>query len=288
MPVFNAERWIAHTIEAILQQTFTDFALIISDNASTDGTTAICERFAQADPRVRYHRNQKNVGLFKNYDRVFELSASKYFKWASSNDYCKASFLERCVAVLEARPDVVLAYPQTALLTNTLEDAQPYDDHLDLPDAVPIDRWRALLTHIRLNNVLNGVMRADALRQTALNKVYASSDIGIVAELALRGKFVEVPERLFFRRMTEEAATRLRSTSDAAKFFANEPRDIHVLRQWRLEVGLLRGLLRAPIPWSQKLAGIRFLSRRWIESRDKLSSELVVIVKRLFGARPPR
>lgn len=274
MPVYNGERWIEDAISSLLGQTFRRFLLVISDNASTDSTGAICERFAKQDPRVRYHRNPRNVGLFQNYDRVFHLSASKYFKWAASADICKPEFLERCVAVLEARPDVVLAYPRSALFNERVELAQAYEDGMDLQDERPSERLTKLLARMRLNNVMNGVVRSDALRGTALNRAYASSDINIVAELSMRGKFVEVPERLFFRRMSHATATALKSKAENMDYFAQGSADIYELYRWRLQAGYFASAWRAPIRLRDKLAVYGVLVRSLGHARASLCAEL--------------
>jgi glycosyltransferase involved in cell wall biosynthesis len=274
MPVYNGERWVAEAIRSILAQTFRNFVLVISDNASTDGTRAICERFARQDPRVRYYRNAQNIGLFRNYDCVFSLSSSQYFKWAASGDVCKPEFLERCVEVLDSRPDVVLAYPRAALFEHGIESAQPYEDGLDLQDERPSDRLTKLLERIRLNNIINGVARSDALRRTALNKAYLSSDINLVAELSLQGKFAEIPERLFLRRMSKETATAMKTEVENIQYFAQGSNDIYDLYQWKLEMGFFKGAWRARLPFAEKLKVYQVLGRRLRHARWKLVAEL--------------
>src|SRR5689334_3559190 len=83
LPVYNGENYLAKTIASILAQTFTDFELIICDNASSDSTQRICEDFARQDARVRYGRNEKNLGAGPNYDLAFSRSTGTYFKWAA-------------------------------------------------------------------------------------------------------------------------------------------------------------------------------------------------------------
>ena len=83
MPVFNGEDYVEAALDSILTQTFTNFELIISDNASTDRTEEICNDFADSDDRIRYYRQEKNLGAAANFNRVFELSSGKYFKWAA-------------------------------------------------------------------------------------------------------------------------------------------------------------------------------------------------------------
>jgi len=80
MPVYNGQAFIESAIKSILEQTFEDFELILSDNASNDKTQEICLDYKQQDNRIRYFRNEVNLGAAQNYNRVFELSKGKYFK----------------------------------------------------------------------------------------------------------------------------------------------------------------------------------------------------------------
>src|SRR4051812_18779949 len=81
LPCYNSEKYLTQSIESLLKQTYGNFVLIISDNASTDGTEEICRRYAAADARVRYVRNPVNIGMSGNFNRVFSLAETKYFKW---------------------------------------------------------------------------------------------------------------------------------------------------------------------------------------------------------------
>src|ERR1700726_2570792 len=88
LPVYNGERFVKHAIQSVLDQTFSDFELIISDNASTDSTPDTCEEFARKDPRVPYIRQEINIGAKANFNRVFEYSRGEYFKWVAADDVC--------------------------------------------------------------------------------------------------------------------------------------------------------------------------------------------------------
>ena len=274
MPVYNGQRWLAAAIESILSQTFSDLQLLISDNASTDDTQGICESYAERDSRVRYSRNKRNIGLFRNFNHVFGLSDTKYFKWASCNDICDERFLESCIAVLEARPDVVLAYPQTALFDEELDAARPYDGRLNLEQNSASERVDSLLSNLKLNNMFNGVIRSDALRRTALNQVYTGSDINLMAELAMHGKLVEVPEVLFFRRMNAAASSILVPESERSRYFAHEQRDVIELRLWRMQMGFFGALRRAPLTPKERFRISNNLLRRLVHNRGKLLHEL--------------
>src|SRR6516165_10797605 len=95
--VYNGERFIEEALQSILNQTFTDFELIISDNASTDRTGEIAEAYAKRDDRIRYYRTEKNMGAGWNARRVYELATAKYFKQVAVDDLIEPDFLRRCV-----------------------------------------------------------------------------------------------------------------------------------------------------------------------------------------------
>src|SRR5262245_65331393 len=112
LPVYNSERFVAKSIETLLAQTFEDFRIVISDNASTDRTGAICREYAARDPRIEYQRNQTNIGMAANYNLTFGLSRSKYFRWGPADDFCAPELLEEHLRVLESDPSIALVYPQ--------------------------------------------------------------------------------------------------------------------------------------------------------------------------------
>ena len=111
MPVYNGAALVGAALESILAQTLTDFELIISDNASTDATAEVCRSYAAKDRRIRYYRNEKNLGAAPNFNRVVELATNgvPYFKWAAHDDVIAPTFLEKCARVLDAAPQSVVA-----------------------------------------------------------------------------------------------------------------------------------------------------------------------------------
>ncbi len=106
MPVYNGERFVHQAVESILVQDYENFELIISDNASTDSTGNICQRYADRDARIRYVRNETNLGASPNHKRVFEMARGDYFKWAAHDDECLPTFLSRCMSVFEEAPAI--------------------------------------------------------------------------------------------------------------------------------------------------------------------------------------
>lgn len=114
LPVYNGEKYVSESIEALLGQSFADFELIISDNASTDTTGDICRRYEKQDSRVRYFRQPRNIGLSPNHNFLVEQARGELFKWASYDDLYARDLLERCVDALDKYPEIVLAHCWTA------------------------------------------------------------------------------------------------------------------------------------------------------------------------------
>src|ERR1700754_583434 len=86
LPVYNSEDYLAESLEALLGQSFEDFELIISDNASTDGTADICRRYRGQDSRIRYIRQPRNIGGAPNHNFLVHEARGELFKWASHDD----------------------------------------------------------------------------------------------------------------------------------------------------------------------------------------------------------
>ena len=107
MPIFNSDRTARQAIDSVLAQSVTDFELIISDNASTDLTAAICNEYAQKDRRIRYLRQNTNIGGLANCQVVRELATGTYFAWAAADDVRTPDWLEENIAALERDPSAV-------------------------------------------------------------------------------------------------------------------------------------------------------------------------------------
>jgi glycosyltransferase involved in cell wall biosynthesis len=200
MPVYNGQRYVAQCIESILGQSFADFEVIISDNASTDGTFAICSAYAARDRRIRLYRESENRGGGWNHNRVLELATGRYFKWACHDDLCDRSMLAKCVAALGEDPGVVLAHPRTTIID---EAGLPVENYaLELRTASPdvTIRFGDLVTAYHNCYQIYGVIRRSALDRTGPMGNFVNGDGVLLANLALYGTFYTVPEYLFFSR----------------------------------------------------------------------------------------
>jgi len=120
LPVYNGKQFIHKCMESLLNQSFTDFELIISDNASTDGTSEICEAYAKKDKRIHYIKQEKNMGILWNFDFVLQNAKNEYFIWVAVDDILLPKFLEKNVNVLEN--DKSLVGSISKVKTYVLED----------------------------------------------------------------------------------------------------------------------------------------------------------------------
>jgi len=274
MPVYNGERFVAQALDSLVSQSFADLEIVVSDNASTDGTGAICAEYARRDGRIRYVRSARNLGLARNFERVVTLSTGHYFKLANADDLCSPDLVAQCVEVLDRRPEVVLCYGKTTLIDGEGRTLRPYEDRLSLVSTSVTERFRQVLDQVGLVNVLQGVMRLEVLRRTALIESYLGADMVLVVELALHGQFHELPDRLFRRRIHDEAFS-TRAHEDQQTLWEPQVRRRMELYLWRHYVGYLRAIARARLPATTRLRLAAVVARRSITARRALARELV-------------
>lgn len=228
LPVYNGEALLPAALDSILGQTFADFELIISDNASTDRTSEICAAYAERDPRIRYYRNDVNVGAARNYNRVFEFARGEYFRWAAHDDIMHPDYIRRCVEVMDAAgPAVVLCAPRRRFI-NANGDvvlACDYVPRREADGAGPGVHELTFAEMVTLPNfvipgIVFGLARTEVLRTTGLIGGFVSADLVLVAEMCLRGRVWQLPDVLFDQRKHEPDSWRANlSTRGEAEWF---------------------------------------------------------------------
>ena len=231
----------ADMLDSMLSQTYRDFRILILDNASTDETSELAQAYMARDSRVRYHRNEQNIGAAPNFNRVFELAEpGALFKWAAHDDLYAPTYLERCVEALGSHDSSVLAYSIVDVIDESGTDQlfqhasygrgviKRFVDGEGRPGLVmgpwglaegksPVDRYRELLNQMIACFPLFGVIRTAALRRSGLIRGYYGSDRALLAELVLQGPFYQVRERLYTNRF-HRRASRLLSRSDQQRW----------------------------------------------------------------------
>ena len=168
LAVYNGERLLPEAIEALLGQSYKDFELIISDNASTDRTAEICRSYEEQDSRVRYIRQPRNIGMVPNHNFLVGVARGEFFKWASHDDLYARDFLQRCMDALDKHPEAALAHAWCVLMSEAGEPLQFFR----YPEATAAsrapDRFRSMLFDGK-GDWMYAVFRTSILRQTPLH-----------------------------------------------------------------------------------------------------------------------
>lgn len=258
VPVYNGEAYLAHTIESILAQDYADFELVISDNASTDGTQDICQRYQALDSRVRYYRSDINRGATWNFNRVFELSRGEFYKWQSYDDLCLPTFLSSCLREFERSPmSVVLVYPRPQTID---EHGRPLEGFVErsvaTSDAKAHRRLSTVLRNLTMASPFYGLIRASELRKTRLLGRFIAADYVLLVELSMLGQIREVPEALFLRRVHSKISTYAhRTPQDLLLWFdtSNVRKRLRVPPHVWVGIELIRSIYHLDLSWADKL-----------------------------------
>ena len=249
LPVYNGARYVSECISSILGQTFEDFELIICDNASTDETEEICRRFAEQDHRVRYYRNERNLGAAPNFNLTFEKARGEYFKWAAHDDICLPDYLAECVRVLDSDETVVLCTVQTEWIDADGSRTAKLDETLKCFGArEQEDRLEELLFKNHWWTDVFGLVRRSVLAKTDLLGSYSASDCVLMADLVLRGRFYRVPRALFLLRDHAARSSRSLNMWQRAVWFNTANHWRFQFPYWRLVREYLKVVFRVPLP----------------------------------------
>jgi len=297
MPVYNGENYIEAAIDSILAQDFEDFELIISDNCSTDGTEQICRSYARKDQRIQYHRSDTNRGASWNHNRLVEMARGEFFRWAAHDDVLAPSNLRRCVETLEqSGKDVVLCYPKTVLIDENGRRMGLYDDCMHSTSPCPHERFRLVLNNLRQVNPVFGLIRLDALKKTHLMGAFSGSDAVFILELSLFGRFVEIPEYLWYRRRHPSMCSLIPDLEDRATWTdpANSNKTRNRLFILTLFYETLKVIKQSPLSAVDKrrcyaITVSHWLTRKWKPiAGDILRYARVMPLLSLLAARPRR
>jgi glycosyltransferase involved in cell wall biosynthesis len=283
--VYNGEAFLAEALDSLLAQTFTDFELIVSDNASTDATGDICRERAARDARVRYVRQETNVGAMRNFNGVFALARGEYFKWAAHDDVHEPTYLERCVAVLDQRPEVALVYPAARDIDENGKTLRTQRQDLRTDEANPATRFRAIIRRTHSCVAVLGVVRASVLRATRLLGSFADCDRVLLAEVALAGRIVELPEPLFVHRQHQNRSVWQYTTRQTRSAWFDPSR--HGRPAWpftRQYASYIAAIRRARLSSAQRLACYGMMWEWLLHNADGLWEDATFAAR--FALRP--
>jgi glycosyltransferase involved in cell wall biosynthesis len=285
LPVYNGENFLRQALESLCAQTVSDLEIVISDNASTDGTEAICREFAARDPRIRYIRQDRNLGAGPNYNAVFHASRGRYFKWAAHDDYLDPEAMAVCAAALEADPETVLCHPR-------LVDVDEHGGFLaefdrGIAGLGPVrDRFFQVIQVDHNCAEVFGLTRRSTLLETGLIRDYTDSDRTLLGELALRGRLRQVEGARFYRRMHGRKSDRVyRNYHERAAWFNPDNEGKLVLSACNQLRDLFGSLWRSSLPPGEKLSCLWRLAKvtKWNAPLYRL--ELAWAWRHRFGRR---
>jgi glycosyltransferase involved in cell wall biosynthesis len=193
MPVYNGAHYISSALDSILKQTYSNFELIISDNASTDNTEEICREYAVNDQRVKYLRQPQNIGPVKNFVFVLEQAKYKYFMWAAVDDKKSYDFLEKNLEFLESKIEYVASICPTHFIGGEFNEVAMGDKSLD--DNSSGQRIKNFYNGWHANARFYSLIRREKLIQFPFkDKSYLGSDWTWVIYLAKQGKLKRLNE----------------------------------------------------------------------------------------------
>lgn len=250
MPVHNGEEYLAAAVASALSQDHSNIEVLIVDNASTDGTEAIARRFAEQDPRVRYVRNDSNIGFLPNFRRALEMSQGKYFTWLAHDDELSdPAYLAATTSYMEGNPGVMCCHTAFYLLDNELPGSR---EVMEFPELSPEHRWpaarRALYRwpHGWLDSTIYGVFRREELLGVPFPEwTYKSKphifcwEMDVLTTLSARGRIVALPDCLRSYRLASASVGK--QIGESVSSF-----DLLVLGM-RMKLILLHRALRMPI-----------------------------------------
>jgi glycosyltransferase involved in cell wall biosynthesis len=309
IPVYNSEKYLEATLKSLLNQGFQDFEIIISDNGSTDSTPVICRKYEQMDSRIHYHRSEISYGPGWNFNHAFDLCNSKYFKWQAHDDLLTPDFLEKCVEILDTRPDVILAHSCTVQIDSQGHQTKGINlTRINTDHERPSVRLRSILMPEKyLGCEIFGLIRMDIMRKSPRKPSCAHGDLIFLCCLSVYGRFYQIPEPLFQFRIHSEQSMQTLPTHMAGlrkrRFFPFSgplpPTDWWDPSKkgkvdfptWRFYGRLFSFVQRHPMPLAEKLRCYRSICARLFKRKDfiRLGIDLLLALELVLqGSQVPK
>lgn len=221
--VYNGAERMCPALESLLNQTYADFELIISDNASTDATPEICKEYAARDHRIRYIRQPQNIGQVPNFVAVLRAAQGGYFMWAADDDTRDPHFIEELVHALDENPNhhIAMCSYQSIYEDGVIKNTVLMKEKNHLTDDGHFSLYRKIIFNKPIHHFLHGLHRAEFVRKFFERPIPECIrwDRVFMAEYALAGKFYSIESVLFFKRETRiPGAVRYQNDMVGAKF----------------------------------------------------------------------
>ena len=207
LPVYNGEDFLKYALDSLLSQTFRDFEIIISDNASTDNTPKICQEYVLRDKRIRYIRQNNNMGALWNFNFVLKQSNKEYFIWVSSDDKLHPEFLEKNIDILEKNKNVVCSIGDVIYSDDVNYEFKSNNEtkktfrqrYVKSTYGTYESKVRTYLKFFQAS-MMYGLYRRDKLQKSiTINKIFLAFDLSIILNVLKYGDFHVIDENLLHR-----------------------------------------------------------------------------------------
>ena len=240
IPTFNRSAKLARAAESVLRQTHTDIELVISDNASSDATEAVCAELCERDPRVRYLRAPVNRGPTANFNVLYAAVTGEFAMMLSDDDWLEPNYVERCLEALRAERSHSLVCGRARYFDG--ERPARLGTLITLESPAPSARVLDYLRGVDENGLFYGLARRETLRAAAPLRNVLGNDWLVVAGMLMAGTAVTIESTAINRERGGTSADfrKLAGTLDLPRIQARAP---HVVIAWQV---LSEILWRAP------------------------------------------
>jgi glycosyltransferase involved in cell wall biosynthesis len=232
IPAYEAVEHLPEALESLLSQRFAGLAIVVTDDSTSDEPGHVVRRYAQRDPRIVYHRNERRLGMAANWRAAFLLARKRFpamemFAWGSDHDAWHPRWLAQLVMALDSHPEAVMAYPRGFRIDGDGRVLRaPWSFETD-GIASPRRRLKLAVEGMSAGNMVYGLYRADALARAGIFRSVLAPDRLLLTELTLQGHFVQVPDVLWYRRF----ATEVSNARQRRSLFAGRP-PLHSRLPW--------------------------------------------------------
>src|SRR2546421_4910105 len=185
LPTFNRARTLKRAIESVLGQSYTNLELVISDNASTDGTKDLCEQFSRIDRRIKYLRQPTNQGAAANFRAVLDHAQGEFFMWLADDDWLDQDYIFECTRVLAEQPDHEHVCGRAAYYKD--DELAFEEDIINLLEEHGHERVLSYFQRVNTNGMFYGVARRNVLSKLEVQNTLGA-DWLLIANLSFLGK----------------------------------------------------------------------------------------------------
>lgn len=261
LPVYNGERYLTQTLESLRAQTYDDFEVLILDNASTDGTPALAEAVVSLDSRFRYKRKEVNTGGPSNFNDVFARMDNELYAWVAADDVYDPTFFAATVDLLDRSPEAIAAFTRVSMVDDSGRWLRDVDDPAENA------RWSHRDPSVRFADIIRSSYGCREIFSVYRRKVLEAvepmcncwgSDRMKLAEIALHGRIVHLPQALFSNREHPDRITRRPQRDRRYLGHSNAPRAI----TFHYASHLRRSIRNAPLTRTERDA-VRRAYGRW-------------------------